>query len=321
MAVKDRIIEILDQNRGSYISGEALAEELSVSRTAIWKAIKKLVDDGYNIDSVTNKGYMLCVESDVLSKQSIIKYLDDIDVLLDVRKSVESTNILMKEYVDKKEGFILAASEQTGGIGRMGREFKSPTDTGIYFSILLKPHIDYKDITLLTVIAAVAECEAIEKYSNEKPQIKWVNDIFIGDRKVSGILTQASFSMENLYPEYVIVGIGINVYEPEGGFAEDIKTIAGAVYKERGNDIKNKLLAEVLNRFFYYYNNFEQKEFIKEYQKRSLVVGKKIYVVDGENKTPATAVAVDDECHLIVEYENKERAALSTGEISIRLRD
>lgn len=321
MSTSDKILTILDENRGEYISGERLADMLDVSRTAIWKAMKKLVDEGYNIESVTNKGYMMSENTDVLSETSIRKYLhEETNVILDVRKTVESTNIVMKDYVDMPEGYVIAAAEQTGGIGRLGRPFKSPKNTGIYFSILLKPAIDYKDVTLLTVIAAVSICEAIEKYSDKKPQVKWVNDVFIGDKKVSGTLTQASMSMENLHPEYVIVGTGINIYEPEGGFGKDLKNIAGAVFDEKQNDIKNKILAEVLNNYFYYYRNFEKKEFIKKYQERSLVDGKNIYVVEGENKIPATAIAIDDECHLIVRYEDGSEAALSTGEISIRLR-
>ena len=321
MSTSEKILTILDENRGEYISGERLADMLGVSRTAIWKAMKKLVDEGYNIESVTNKGYMMSENTDVLSETSIRKYLrEETNVILDVRKTVESTNVVMKDYVDMPEGYVIAAAEQTGGIGRLGRPFKSPKNTGIYFSILLKPVIDYKDVTLLTVIAAVSICEAIEKYSDKKPQVKWVNDVFIGDKKVSGTLTQASMSMENLHPEYVIVGTGINIYEPEGGFGKELKNIAGAVFDEKQNDIKNKILAETLNNYFYYYRNFEKKEFIKKYQERSLIDGKNIYVVEGDNKIPATAITIDDECHLIVRYDDGREAALSTGEISIRLR-
>lgn len=320
MAVKDQVIEILDKNRGDYISGEALAEQIGVSRTAVWKAIKKLMDEGFQVEAVTNRGYKLQEDTDVLTKQGIEKYLDaKTNVVLDVRQSVTSTNVLMKEYVQEKEGYVLAASEQTGGLGRLGRSFQSPQDTGIYFSILLKPHIAHEDITLLTVMAAVAVAEAIEKYTEKQPGIKWVNDIFVDEKKVCGILTQASFSMENFDPEYVVVGIGINVYEPQGGFDEAIKNIAGAIQKERVSDLKNKILAEVLNRYMYYYQNFETKEFVKAYQDRSFVVGKDVYVVSGDNKVKAKAKAVDDACHLVVEYEDGRTEALSTGEISIRL--
>lgn len=174
-------------------------------------------------------------------------------------------------------------------------------------------------MTLLTTIAAVAVCEAIEKYTDKKPQIKWVNDIFIDSHKVCGILTQAAFQMENLDPEYVIVGIGINLYMPTEGFGKELENIAGSVLQEQSGDIKNKILAETLNRYFYYYKNFAKKEFIAEYKKRSLVLGKGIRVVTKDGERKATALDIDDMCHLLVEYEDGTRENLSTGEISIRL--
>lgn len=322
MTVKEQVIKLLDENRGDYMSGEALASQIGVSRTAVWKAIKKLMDEGFLIDAVTNRGYKLQENTDVLTKAGIKKYLNpETKVSLEVRKSVTSTNLVMKDYVQEPEGFVLAASEQTGGMGRLGRVFQSPQDTGIYFSLLLKPHIDHRDITLLTVIAAVAVCEAVEKYTDRVPLIKWVNDIFVDGKKVCGILTQASFSMENLDPEYVIVGIGINVYEPEHGFHKDIKNIAGSIQKATERDMKNKLLAEVLNRFFYYYTHFKDRDFVEEYQRRSFVVGKDIYVISGDSRQRARALAVDDDCHLLVEYEDGKKESLSTGEISVRLID
>jgi BirA family biotin operon repressor/biotin-[acetyl-CoA-carboxylase] ligase len=183
---------------------------------------------------------------------------------------------------------------------------------------LLKPQIDNSEVTLLTTIAALAVCEAIEKHTDKKPGIKWVNDVFIDGKKVNGTLTQASFSVENLAPEYVIVGIGINVYEPDGGFDPEIKDIAGAVLESRQGNMKNKLLAEVLNRYFYYYQNFEKKEFISEYKKRSIVIGRDVSVVTPTSSRRARVLDIDDKCRLIVRYENGDEEAVSTGEISIR---
>ncbi len=238
---------------------------------------------------------------------------------LEVFRCINSTNLALRERTQEEEGLVLAAMEQTNGLGRLGRSFMSPANTGIYFSILLKPQIANQEVTLLTTIAAVAVCEAIEKYTDKKPQIKWVNDIFIDSHKVCGILTQAAFQMENLDPEYVIVGIGINLYMPTEGFGKELENIAGSVLQEQSGDIKNKILAETLNRYFYYYKNFAKKEFIAEYKKRSLVLGKGIRVVTKDGERKATALDIDDMCHLLVEYEDGTRENLSTGEISIRL--
>lgn len=322
MAVKDRVLTLLEENRGTYISGEQIAKEIDVSRAAVWKAIKRLQEEGFAIEGINNKGYQLAEESDILSKQGVEQFLTKQDFYkLEVYKTVTSTNLLLKERSYEAEGLVIAATEQTAGMGRLGRTFVSPRDTGIYFSILLKPKFDNREITLLTTIAAVAVCEAIEKYTDSKPQIKWVNDVFIGSRKVCGILTQASFSVENLEPEYVVVGIGINLYKPEDGFGAEVDKIAGAVLDSQGGNIKNKILAEVLNRFAYYYTNFKDKEFVQEYKNRSLVLGKMISVVRPEGSRMARAVDIDDLCHLLVEYEDQSTEWLSTGEISIRLND
>lgn len=322
MAVKDRVLTLLEENRGTYISGEQIAKEIDVSRAAVWKAIKRLQDEGFAIEGINNKGYQLAEESDILSKQGVEQLLSGQDFYnLEVYKTVTSTNLLLKERSNEAEGLVIAATEQTAGMGRLGRTFVSPKDTGIYFSILLKPKFDNREITLLTTIAAVAVCEAIEKYTDTKPQIKWVNDVFLGSRKVCGILTQASFSVENLEPEYVVVGIGINLYKPEDGFGIEVDKIAGAVLDSHSGNIKNKILAEVLNRFAYYYTNFQDKEFVQEYKKRSLVLGKIISVVRPDGSRVARAIDIDDLCHLLVEYEDHSTEWLSTGEISIRLND
>jgi BirA family biotin operon repressor/biotin-[acetyl-CoA-carboxylase] ligase len=247
------------------------------------------------------------------------KYLDkSLPIRLEVFKSIDSTNLELKRRAAEAEGLVVAASEQTGGMGRLGRKFSSPSETGIYFSILLKPQIDNSEVTLLTTIAALAVCEAIEKHTDKKPGIKWVNDVFIDGKKVNGTLTQASFSVENLAPEYVIVGIGINVYEPDGGFDPEIKDIAGAVLESRQGNMKNKILAGVLNRYFHYYQNFEKKEFISEYKKRSIVIGKDVSVVTPTSSRRARVLDIDDKCRLIVRYEDGSEEAVSTGEISIR---
>lgn len=321
MTVRDKILEYLEQNKGEYISGEQLAKELGVSRTAVWKAVKKLSEEEFLIDAVPNKGYMLKTSTDVLSKNGIETYLDaGLALNVEVYKTIDSTNLAMKKRVDEPEGLIIVSMEQTAGMGRLGRRFESPASTGIYFSILLKPDISNTEVTLLTAIAGVAVCEAIEKYLDKKPKIKWVNDVFIDEKKVCGTLTQAGFSLEDLKPEYVIVGTGINLYEPKNGFGAELKDIAGHVLDEQIGDIKNKLLAEVLNRYFYYYHNFSKKEFIGEYKKRSMVIGKDVMVVSPNDSVNASVLDIDDECRLIVRYEDGREEAVSTGEISIRLK-
>ena len=185
MKVKDKVYKLLSENTDRYISGEEMADKFGVSRSAVWKAVKTLSDDGFNILAVTNKGYKLEKDSDVLTKQGILKYLSDeakefVDI--EVFETIDSTNTRLKEMAangEAEEGKVLVALEQTAGKGRMNRKFYSPSKTGVYLSILLKPDTDSKSALYITTMTAVALCNAIESVVNVECKIKWVNDIYI----------------------------------------------------------------------------------------------------------------------------------------------
>lgn len=322
MSTKENILALFEANKGIYFSGEELASQLSVSRAAVWKAVNSLRGDGYEIDAVPNRGYRLSPDTDILSVQGIRNYLDADNQNLDLQvyPEVSSTNTVLWEKANAgaPEGCVVLANEQTKGRGRRGRSFYSPGDSGIYLSILLRPEkIETTELTNLTTMAAVAACEAIEDISEEKPGIKWVNDIYLHGRKVSGILTEASISMESGSVDYVVLGIGFNVYAPAGGFSKEIEDIAGAVFERKKNDGKNLLAAGFLNHFLKYYAEFDQKDYVKKYQDRSLVTGKEIQVRSPEGSRKALALRVDDSCALIVQYEDGHQERLTSGEISI----
>lgn len=187
MTVKEHILALLDSNKGEYFSGEDIAGRLSVTRSAVWKAIKALQSDGYSIQAVTNKGYSLSPQTDILSAAAVSKYLDPRGqkLRLEVFKSVASTNELVKALASggESEGKVILSEEQTAGRGRKGRPFFSPAGTGIYMSILLRPRLSAADATLLTTSAAVAVALAIERVSDLSTQIKWVNDVFMNGKR------------------------------------------------------------------------------------------------------------------------------------------
>lgn len=187
MTVKEHILALLDSNKGEYFSGEDIAGRLSVTRSAVWKAIKALQSDGYSIQAVTNKGYSLSPQTDILSAAAVAKYLDarGQTLRLEVFKSVASTNELVKALASggEAEGKVILSEEQTAGRGRKGRPFFSPAGTGIYMSILLRPRLSAADATLLTTSAAVAVALAIESVSGLSTQIKWVNDVFMNGKR------------------------------------------------------------------------------------------------------------------------------------------
>lgn len=323
MGTKEKLLSLFEEQKGTYLSGEEIAERLSVSRTAVWKAVKSLRNEGYEIDAVSNKGYSLSVHTDILSAQGIQKYLKGAcrDMELYVLPETGSTNTLLREKANAgaAEGCTIIAGAQTEGRGRMGRSFYSPADTGIYMSILLRP-TDLTPVQAigLTTMAAVAVCEAIEEVSGRQAQIKWVNDVFMEGKKVSGILTEASMGLESGSLDYVIVGVGINVYAPKEGFPKEIEQIAGAVFQERQNDGKNHLAAAFLNRFMEYYSKKQSADYVEKYRERSLVIGKEIRVLSSGGERKALALDVDKECHLLVRYEDGSTERLSSGEISIR---
>ncbi len=268
------------------------------------------------------------LSKDILSAEGIKTYLDITYSQLqpEVRSIVTSTNTLAKEQAKAgiAEGYVLLADAQTGGRGRLGRSFFSPSQTGLYMSIVLRPaQWTAQQTTRLTTIAAAAVSEAIETVTGQHAPIKWVNDIFVDNKKVCGILTEASFGAQDGFTEYAIVGIGVNVYTPEDGFPTELQAIAGAVWNTLQANGKNRLAAEILNRFMRYYtslcNNDTSTDYIQAYRKRSLVLGKEIRVLHGDTSRMAVALDIDDDCHLLVEYEDGTRETLSSGEISIRL--
>ncbi|MBP1754861.1 MAG: hypothetical protein H6Q59_1259 [Firmicutes bacterium] len=322
MELKHQILRILEENRGNTVNGAKLANELYVTRSAVWKAMKALQKDGYHITAVTNKGYCLLSQNDIISAESIRPYLkgEAIDFELDVRQQVTSTNTLAKEMAANgaREGTVLIATEQTQGRGRMGRNFYSPQSSGIYFSIILRPKLNLEDSLLITTAAAVAVAQAIEAVAGVKAEIKWVNDIFVGEKKVCGILTEASLNFESGSLEYAIVGIGINIETRD--FPEEIKQVAGSIFEEKPVDspITSVLVAEVLNNMAKCMNSITDKEYLEAYRSRSFLINKDIIVIKGKETVNAKAIDIDEKARLVVAYEDGRIEALNSGEVSVR---
>ena len=324
MTTKEKLLELFESNKGIYFSGEEIAGKLCVSRAAVWKAVKNLRSEGYEIDAVTNKGYCLSAKTDILSAQGIGKYLNpqykNMDIY--VLDSIDSTNALVRKKAEEGEieGYTVVANEQTKGRGRYGRTFFSPQGTGFYLSILLRPpHYSAGLAVRITTMAAVAMCEAIEEVSEEEARIKWVNDIYVDKKKVCGILTEASFGLEDGFLGYAVLGIGINVSPPVGGFPEEIAAIAGTVFSEEQSDGKNRLAAAFLNRFMRYYTSPRPADYVESYRNRSLVIGKEIEVISSEQVKKAVALDIDNDCRLIVQYESGQTDTLYSGQISIKV--
>ena len=248
----------------------------------------------------------------------ISRYLKSDDIIVDVVDSIPSTNEEMKSRAVKgaDEIAVLIAESQTKGKGTKGRSFFSPEGSGCYMSILLRPPYPAEECTLLTTVAAVAVAKAVEKFTDNTAQIKWVNDIYVGRKKVAGILTEASLSKIGSVLEYAVVGIGINLRDPQGGFPEEIKDIAASI--NLAPEKKNEFIAEIINIFAGYYKNLTARKYLNEYRKRLFFIGETVRVTHGDNTYEAKALDIDDMCHLIVETDTGEKRTLFAGEITVR---
>ena len=256
---------------------------------------------------------------DCITQEGILQFIKNKKTKITVLETVDSTNSYLKRNSDKAEnGEVVVALSQTNGRGRFTRKFHSPQNTGIYMSIFLRPELPATQAVLMTTAAAVAVCEACEKLGSKYCEIKWVNDVLINSKKICGILTEGSVNMQSGKFDYAILGVGINVYKPDEDFDEEIKSIAGCVFEERKENIANRLVAEVINSFMGYFNNIEAKTFLQSYRERLAILGKSINVLKNETTRQATAIGIDDEFHLLVEYNDKTREYLSSGEVSIR---
>ncbi len=235
---------------------------------------------------------------------------------ISVFESVTSTNTLLKEMAANgaPDGTVIIAESQTAGKGRMGRSFFSPAGTGIYISMLIRSDTDTEKAVFITVRAAVAVCMAIKKTTDKSPRIKWVNDVFLNDKKVCGILTESA--AENGKIKYAVMGIGINVFEPDNGFPAEIKDTAGAICKNITPDLREKTAAEFLN---YFSSLCDDDRVFEEYKSRSFVTGKSVEIVNtATGKTySATVLDIDRKCRLVIEDGNGEIKTLSSGEIRI----
>ena len=244
-------------------------------------------------------------------------------VKLHIFDTVTSTNDLLREAAEQgaPEFTVYVARRQTAGKGRQGRRFYSPPQTGLYLSMLLRPQIAAADTLTLTPMAAVSASEAVEQCSGQRVQIKWVNDLLLNGRKICGILAESKFSAGTV-PDYVIVGIGINLTEPEGGFPDELKEIAGAVYPQ-GTAPETAFAdcaAALITSLIRQYRQLPQRGYLAGYRERLCVLGRQVIVNENGMERPAIALAADDDLRLLVRYADGTEQWRSTGEIRIRLR-
>ena len=320
MKLKDKILEILEQNRDVHISGQDLAMRLMVSRNAVWKNVKILEEGGHKIEAIRNKGYRLEDDSDKLSQEGIRIHLgktgNSYDLL--VLDTIDSTNDQGKRMIAEgcRKETIIIANEQISGRGRQGRKFQSPKDTGMYLSLLFYPNKNMEEMENITTKTCVAVCRTIEEVSTSNAEIKWVNDIFVDGLKVSGILTEAVTDFESGTVEALVIGIGINLRTRREDFDEDIRGIAGSIFPKVGN--RNKIAARLIDNVLEVYENGDEEELMAEYRRRCFLLGKKISYRKNGEMVEALALDVNEKGNLVIIGEDGRREILNSGEVSLK---
>ena len=227
-----------------------------------------------------------------------------------------STNQIAKEYAvnGAEEGTIVVANEQTLGRGRLGRRFFSKN--GVYFTLVLRPKLKPEDVILITSAVAVAVCEATKNLGFESPKIKWVNDIFLNNKKVCGILCESCFNSRGEV-EFSLLGIGANLFVPKEGFPKEIENIAGSMFDTFKEGVMEKFVANVVNIFMKYYSNLMTSNFPDKYKEYSMIIGKNITYFRQTEQTKALVLDIDNRCRLKVKKEDGEIEFLSSGEVTI----
>jgi BirA family biotin operon repressor/biotin-[acetyl-CoA-carboxylase] ligase len=327
----DKVLQLLKNHSEAPLSGEEIAKELQISRTSIWKAVNKLQNEGYVIQAQQNSGYLLKSVTDSLCNNKIEPLLTD-EVTkfvatnkVTIFKQIDSTNTEAKKRLSSTknvkdlEGTVLVAEKQTAGRGRLGRSFYSPAHNGIYMSIIFKPENITIDTAVMTAAAAVAVCRALKKY-NIQPSIKWVNDIFVNEKKVCGILTEGNVNLETGIIDAVILGIGLNVISTNN-FSKELQKIAGAVFEkqEANQPDRNELVATILNEVCGIFLHPETiSTVMNEYRDNSMVKGKMVTVIGAKKNYEARVIDITPSAHLIIETADGTQKELLSGEVSIK---
>ena len=320
--MKQKILEFLTEQEG-YVSGQDISQALGVSRTAIWKYIKGLREEGYEIESMTRKGYRLVYRPDILSKEEISRHLPQgmLPGGIQVYDVIDSTNEEAKRAyaAGGQDRSLYVTDQQTAGKGRRGRSWLSPKGQDVFFSLLLKPDLPPEKASMLTLIAALAGAGTIEKHTHASCQIKWPNDLVMNGHKVCGILTEMGADMDQIH--YVVPGIGFNLNRTE--FPDEIRATAGSVYGETGQKIdRAAFVADFIIDFIGRYDIFLREQslapFMEEYNSCLINIGRQVKLIQRGQEMIRTARGINELGELLVEDDQGQVETIFSGEVSVR---
>lgn len=324
MTTDAKILSALRANPDG-VSGEQLAEQLKISRAAIWSRIEELRQLDYDIEASPHFGYRLVSSPDALHADDLLARLGKTKVIgRDIRvfEQTTSTNDVIEKLARDgvKEGVVVFAEAQTKGRGRLGRKWISPAHKGLWFSILLRPDLRPQETTQLTVASATALRRAIQSETGLKPEIKWPNDILIGGKKVAGILTELSAELDKV--RYIILGIGIDVNLDTGEFPAELKKIATSLKIEAGETISRAELATaILRELDFDYARLGAGKFpdiADEWESGCATIGKNVTVHIGDRKIRGRAESLDDDGALLLRTEHGHLERITGGDVTLK---
>jgi BirA family biotin operon repressor/biotin-[acetyl-CoA-carboxylase] ligase len=316
-----KVLEVLEQ-AGSAISGELISRKLGISRTAVWKHINELRAMGYDISSSQKEGYLLAKASSKLLPHEVHKKLKTRFIGKKMRylESTPSTNwvgtqICSEGEVEKIHGLVIIAEEQTGGIGRMGRAWVSPSG-GIWITIVLKPHIPIDHVFMVTMAGSIAVARAIRKEFDLVALIKWPNDIFIGNKKVAGLLLELSAEADTIH--HCLLGIGIDVNVPLNQFSPALQKEITSISAELGHEVdRTTFLARILNEFenrFLLIESGEYDAIVREWKSLSCTLERRVHITTMKNSFEGEAIDIDEYGALIIRKDNGRIERVISGD-------
>lgn len=323
-STKDDIIKALLLANGEAVSGQQLADQLGMSRTAIWKHMQALQEEGYKFETVKKKGYVLKSMPNLLTAGEIQSFLqtERFGQQIHVFDVVDSTQIIAHEKARNgaKDGTVILAEEQTLGRGRMTRPWESTKNKGVWMTVIIRPDIPPQMASQFTLVAAVAVTKAIKEMSEKlQPEIKWPNDILIRGKKCTGILTEMQSEPDCV--QALLVGIGINVNHIEEDFSADIQHIATSLAIEAGEPISRaRLIANILHYLEQYSDLYVTQGFapIKEmWEQSSCTIGKKVEVTTLREVFTGVAIGINEDGVLQVKLATGEVRPIYSGDIKI----
>lgn len=323
---KEEILSLLREN-GGYISGQELCERFGVSRTAVWKAVNQLKEEGYDIEAVRNKGYRLAENADVFNRNELENQIHGewAGRTIYFYPETGSTNTDARKLAEQgaPHGTVVAADRQNAGKGRRGRTWQSPPGKDIYFTILLRPEFPPDKAPMLTLVMALSVAEAVNEACGIEALIKWPNDITVNGKKICGILTE--MNVESDYIRYVITGVGINVNRGNlpDEIPDEIRASATSLILETGKKIKRApLLAKVLERMEVNYGKFVSSldlcGLLEDYNRLLVNRGKTVCILDPKEEFEGTAEGITPSGELIVRKQDGTVINVYAGEVSIR---